>query len=56
MKADQKLTLNADQRRELGEAIENLQQYFFARPADTRNGGHDLGQIARRWLNCAHPR
>jgi hypothetical protein len=56
MKADQKLTLNADQRRELGEAIANLQQYFFARPTDTRNGGHDLEQVARRWINCAQPR
>jgi len=53
MKAYQKLTLNVDQRRELGEAIENLKQYFFARPTDARNGGHDLEQVARRWLSCA---
>jgi len=53
MKSDDKLRFNADQRRELGEAIQNLQQYFFARPTDFRNGGQDLEQVARRWLSCA---
>jgi hypothetical protein len=53
MKADEKLTLNAEQRRELSEAIENLQRYFFSRPTAGRNGDHDLEQVARRWISCA---
>jgi hypothetical protein len=53
MKADEKLAFSGDQKRQLNEEIDNLQQYFFARPSAARNGEHDLAQVARRWLSCA---
>jgi hypothetical protein len=53
MQSDEKLGLNPEQRRELGDAISGLQQYFFGRPAGDRNGKPDLEQVARRWVSCA---
>jgi hypothetical protein len=51
--ADQKLALKAEQRQELGEAISELQQYFFDRPGDHKNGQPNLEQIARRWVSSS---
>jgi hypothetical protein len=52
--SDGKLALDDGQRKELESAISGLQEYFFDRPAQTRNGQPDLEQIAKRWVGSAN--
>ena len=52
MHEDQRLTLTAEQRRELSETIDGLQKRFFSR-ATQAEATPSLEQIARQWLTFA---
>jgi hypothetical protein len=53
MQADQRLSLSRDQRRELGDAVRQLDDQFFTREA--ADAAPNLEAMLHRWLSVIHP-